>query len=280
MRLLINHKTVYAYQEPAARIALKLRLFPSAMRSQHTEDWCVMINGQPVEKWLNNSAGDVSAHWHEAGPLQVLLIEASGLVITRDDHGIVQGLKSAVPIGAYLRSTSMTAPDAAITALAETVQGGTTLEMLHSLSAAIQDQVEYQPGVTDWETSAAQAVAIGQGVCQDQAQVFIAAARHKGVPARYVAGYYLADKDAEALHETHAWAEAYVPDLGWVGFDVTNGICVTDHHVRLCSGMDAHDAAPVRGAVFGSKDIAIDADVVIGEATDSAVAHMQQQQQQ
>jgi transglutaminase-like putative cysteine protease len=68
-----------------------------------------------------------------------------------------------------------------------------------------------------------------------------------GVPARYVAGYL--SPHVDGAQETHGWAEAYAPDLGWVGFDPANRQCPTDAYVRLCAGLDAADAAPVRGCV-------------------------------
>jgi transglutaminase-like putative cysteine protease len=72
------------------------------------------------------------------------------------------------------------------------------------------------------------------------------------VPARYVVGYLLAPE--EKLTETHAWAEAFVPDIGWVGFDPANRLCPTDRYVRLGCGLDAADAAPIRGNVMGGPE--------------------------
>ena len=118
------------------------------------------------------------------------------------------------------------------------------------------------------------------GVCQDHAHIFISAARARGVPARYVAGYLLAGEQANQQFETHAWAEAYVDELGWVGFDVTNGISPTDHYVRLCTGLDAHDAAPVRGIFSGGGGGTVHADVRIARGGEDDVAAIQQQQQQ
>ena len=76
-----------------------------------------------------------------------------------------------------------------------------------------------------------------------------AAARTLRVPARYVVGYLLA-QDTK-LTETHAWAEAFVPEIGWVGFDAANRLCPTDRYVRLACGLDSADAAPIRGNVVG-----------------------------
>jgi transglutaminase-like putative cysteine protease len=152
------------------------------------------------------------------------------------------------------------------------------------LSAAVRERVPYRTGATEAETPAAQAFAQGAGVCQDHAQIFIAMARHAGVPARYISGYLLAGEEQGALHETHAWTEAWVEGLGWVGFDVSNGLCVTPHYVRLACGFDAYDAAPVRGMALGTGAITVDADVRIAHIGDRhgevGIMELRQQQQQ
>src|SRR5262249_39239022 len=109
--------------------------------------------------------------------------------------------------------------------------------------------------------SAADAFKAGRGVSQDLAHIFIAIARAFGLPARYVAGYFRGDEGAmNGGHEAgHAWAEAHVRDLGWVGFDPANGVCTTDQHVRVAVGLDYLGAAPVRGAHYGGgrEDVAV-----------------------
>jgi transglutaminase-like putative cysteine protease len=125
------------------------------------------------------------------------------------------------------------------------------LERLHALLTAVQAQVVYDTRSTTVATSAAEAFAQGRGVCQDLAHIFIACARRLGVPARYVSGH-LARADGVTVQEaSHAWAEAYVPALGWVGFDPANGACPADRHVRVACGFDYLSAAPVRGARLG-----------------------------
>jgi Transglutaminase-like enzymes, putative cysteine proteases len=116
-------------------------------------------------------------------------------------------------------------------------------------------------------------------VCQDQTHVFCAAARSLGFPARYVAGYLLAGEGEDWAHETHAWAEAHVEGLGWVGFDPSADVCPTDRYVRLCSGLDARGAAPIRGSVGGGSAETLEAGVEIAEAPGGAAAAREQTQQ-
>ena len=99
-------------------------------------------------------------------------------------------------------------------------------------------------------TTAGEALRSGAGVCQDHSHVFISAARVLGIPARYVGGYlWTGQPESEA---SHAWAEAYVEDLGWVGFDPSNRICPTEAYVRSSIGLDYAAAAPIRGVRRGN----------------------------
>ncbi len=137
-------------------------------------------------------------------------------------------------------------------ALAQSVAGAGTIERLHGLAAMVHDRVEYVQGLTDAHTGAAEALDDGKGVCQDHAHIFISAARVLGIPARYVTGYLVLDiRNRESAPAQHAWAEAHVDPLGWVGFDVANRLCPTDSYVRLACGLDAGCTAPIVGSRRG-----------------------------
>ena len=121
----------------------------------------------------------------------------------------------------------------------------------------------------------------GHGVCQDFAHVFIAAARHLGHPARYVGGYLFQPalshwqsqgsagqtQSTDAQDAGHAWAEALVPHLGWVGFDPANGISPTDAYVRVAVGLDYLGAAPVRGTRYGGGGESLAVKVIVHDAS-------------
>ena len=108
-------------------------------------------------------------------------------------------------------------------------------------------------------------LAAGAGVCQDHAHALIAIARERGLPARYVSGYLHVTSDGAAHDAAHAWAEIHVGALGWVGFDAANACCPDDRYVRLGSGYDADDAAPVRGTTYGSGQESLDVRVQVEE---------------
>jgi transglutaminase-like putative cysteine protease len=96
-----------------------------------------------------------------------------------------------------------------------------------------------------------EAVALRRGVCQDLSHIFIACARLIGAPARYVSGHLVKLNGEVEQQASHAWAEALVPGLGWVGFDAANGACPAETHVRVATGFDYMSAAPVRGTRIG-----------------------------
>lgn len=278
MDLSIRHTTTYRYESPASQVDLLLRLQPAALDNQVPLTWAVSVNGVPVPAFALNAYGDGEVFFHLKGSVAEAVIVAEGRVETRDRNGIVSGFRQEAPLPVFLRQTPLTRPDEALAALAREVRGLDPVPRLHALSTLVRERIQYRPGATSSATPAGVALALGAGVCQDHAHAFASAARLLGVPTRYVAGYLLVDGAGPALRETHAWSEAWVEGLGWLGFDATNGLCITDHYVRLCCGLDAQDAAPVKGSVHGATAIAIRADVMIGLVEPGATQQIQQQQ--
>lgn len=275
MRLAVRHVTTYRYEPPPVRVALRLRLWPTDFDGQRAEGWQVAVNGDPVAPFSTDSWGQAVGLWQAGDPGEGIEITASGQVLTEDRAGVVSGLPVRPPEGVFLRTTPLTEASDAVVEFAAAIPEQDRLSWLHALCRAVGEAVVYRPRVTGNATSAAEALQLGAGVCQDQTHLFIAAARSKGIPARYVVGYLLAEDGSAAEVETHAWAEAAVPGLGWVGFDPTHTICPTDRYVRLGCGLDSHDAAPVQGVVIGQSTVSVAARVAIG-AEDDGQAQEQQ----
>jgi transglutaminase-like putative cysteine protease len=275
MRLLIRHATRYRYDQAAQRLTCALRLWPADRAGLKVHEWSVSANDDPVVPGL-----DRRALWTAQPVPEAVEFLALGIVETRDVAGISPvGPRDPNPL-IFQKSSALTAADAAIVALAAAAEGAASLDRLHALNALIHARLAYRSGSTTAATTAATALAQGAGVCQDHAHLFIAAARTMGVPARYVAGYLLAGPEGDELHETHAWAEAFVEGLGWVGFDASNGICPNEHYVPLTFGLDAFDAAPIRGHLTGGANIGVDADVRITPSQGEMGEQQQQEQQQ
>ena len=280
MKLLVRHQTVYRYEATAGRVAMRLKLMPVDSAAQTVIDWQVSVNDQPVADFARNAHGEMEAIWIRHDRQDEAVIVAEGLVETRETHGVLGWPATRVDPRYFLRSTPLTAASPAIAQMALAIDPDIgALARLHALSAAVSDAVSYRSGVTTSATTAAQAFALGAGVCQDHAQIFVAGARAIGIPARYVSGYLLAGEGNE-LHETHGWAEALVPELGWIGFDPSNRVCVTERYLRVACGLDADEAAPIRGSITVAGDIWIDADVRIAQAVDGIEERQLQKQQQ
>src|SRR5204862_1419441 len=126
-----------------------------------------------------------------------------------------------------LRRTDLTEVNAAMAALVRDLRAASAddvLGFLHALMSAINTHMTFDEDPTNTGTSAVEAFTLKRGVCQDYAHIFTACARAGGVPARFVSGHFLRSDGTVNQQAGHAWAEAFVHDLGWVGFDAANGI--------------------------------------------------------
>ncbi|MFT3966880.1 MAG: transglutaminase family protein [Sphingobium sp.] len=281
MRLSIRHETRYSYEGGAQGATMRLRLKPIDSAVQRVGDWRIFVNGEPVEQFAVNSYGVPEALWRTGARIQEAVIVAEGTVETVDMAGVVGFGEEAVSPRIFLRQGDYTRVDEGLSALAKEAQSPDgLLASLHALSRLVHERLSYRKDMTDSATTAAQALELGSGVCQDFAHVFIAAARELGAPTRYVAGYVYdeeGDIDEEETGHSHGWAESFIEGLGWVGFDPTRKICVTDQYVRLSWGIDAFDSAPLRGVAQLSGAIGMNVDVQVG--TTPIVSQGQSQQQ-
>ena len=244
MKLKITHETRYSYDTPVQALVQSLRLTPSVYEGQRVGDWQISVSGGQRGAAFRDGAGDWIEGWTVRGPVEVVTVTIDGLVETRDTAGVLRGHREWVNPLVYLRDTPATRPDDALRALARSVEGEDALDLAHKLCAAVNQAIEYRPGVTEAATSAAQALELGQGVCQDHAHVLIALCKSLGVPARYVSGY-LYDQNQPHL-ASHAWAEVFV-DNQWYCFDVSNQIFSPQNHIYVAVGRDYLDVAPIRG---------------------------------
>ena len=265
MRLSVRHQTVYEYDMPMRFVTQSHRLTPGDHGGQRVIDWRVSAEGATFGAGFRDGAGDQVTTLTVEGPIERIEISIEGLVETSDTAGVLRGWTETIWPAVYLRSTAATKPDVAIEELARSVADGTrgegTLALSHALCDAVSEAVVYRPGVTDAGTNAGEALAAGEGVCQDHAHVLIALAHALDLPARYVTGYLYADPDEPIGEAAHAWAEIFVEGLGWVGFDSANQCCPDERYVRLGSGHDALCAAPIRGMARGGGAEALDVNV-------------------
>jgi transglutaminase-like putative cysteine protease len=254
MRLRIAHCNVYHYDPPAAGVIQVLRLTPRNHEGQYVVRWRIDVSADARLAAHEDAFGNLTHVFSADGPFSELSVEVDGEVETQNTNGIVRGTVERFAPSLFLRDTALTQADAAIRNFAHGIRsatGGDVLAELHALLDRLYEEMVHDTDEAEGAANAAEAFARKRGLSRDLSHVFIAAAHSLGIPARYVAGYYCGDDEPAAPAAGHAWAEAAVPDLGWVAFDPAHGFCPTDAHVRVAVGLDSLGAAPVRGMRYG-----------------------------
>ena len=253
MRIRIDHETRYHYDAPVRGVSQVLRLKPRPHDGQHIISWRVDVDVEGRLREGEDAFGNPVLLLSAEGPLEEMTLSVAGEVETQDMAGVLSGMPERLPAEVYTRQTPLTQLTPVLEAFARDSVSGVDdrLSQLHTLLGAVHQEVIYDTRSTTVATSAIEAFTQKRGVCQDLAHIFIACARHIGAPARYVSGH-LARADGVIEQEaSHAWAEALVPGLGWVGFDPVNAACPGERHVRVACGFDYLSAAPVRGSRIG-----------------------------
>ncbi len=254
MRIRVSHATTYTYDTPPTGVTQLLRMTPRNHDGQYVLSWRLDLSQDCLLHQHEDAFGNITHSFTAEGPFKELTVAVEGEVDTQDTGGLVLGTLERFPPHLFLRETPLTEVDTAITDFAEAARAeanGDLLAQLHRLLRALHAEMTFDPDPTHTTTTAAEAFKLRRGVCQDLAHVFVAAARGLGVPARYIGGHFFRSDGITAQDAGHAWAEAYVENLGWVGFDPTHGMCVTEAYVRIAVGLDYLGAAPVRGTRFG-----------------------------
>lgn len=264
MRLSITHTTRYTFEEAVFFGLQQVRKIPKSSHGQKVLNWQTDVQGGKKELAFEDHHNNVVELLSLAPETQELIVTSTGELEIGETHGIVGAHLGPSPLWLYEHSTPATKPGQGAAALVRQVEGETTLDKLHALSQLIRDAVAYEIGGSQPTWSAEEVIEEGKGVCQDHAHVFLACARRMGLPARYVSGYLMLDDrvDQDAMH---AWAEAYIADLGWVGFDISNGISPDTRYVRVATGLDYSDAAPVTGTRMGGAGETLSVDLSVAQ---------------
>lgn len=261
MRLNIQHQTQYVYSEMVTYTIQQLRLTPQNGFGQHVRHWDIKVNGQLHE--FEDTFGNIAHTLVIDNPHQELYISVSGEVETGVSD-LTQHQTLPMPI--YLRETELTAPNVGIIEFAQKFKAKPLEDMMH----ALRDTMQYLKGATKVDTTAAQAFALGQGVCQDHAHVFIACCRSLGYPARYVSGYLFTEDGS--LMQTHAWVDVWL-DNRWHSLDVSNGYATNETHIRLAVGLDYRGASPVSGMRIGGGEEGMATSVIVNQQGGQLLQH-------
>ncbi|MPT48229.1 MAG: transglutaminase family protein [Sphingobium sp.] len=257
MKIAIRHSTHYYFDQPVPYALQRLRLMPKDSAGQQVIHWTMKVEGGVCEAEYDDACNNHVALIRVESGVEEVHIECTGEVETDAAyHGIVGRHRGYTPLWFFRQSTPLTKVGHEINAIVSRVKasgGGNDIKQLHALSAEILNSVDYVVGATHATTTAEEAAKLKQGVCQDHAHIFLAAARQLGYPARYVSGYLYMD-DRPEQEAGHAWAEAWVEALGWVGFDISNGISPDERYIRVATGRDYAEAAPIHSMSFGARD--------------------------
>lgn len=264
MRLRIKHKTSYRFDEPVHYGLQQLRTTPKNNHQQTVLNWSTTIEGGRREVTFTDHHNNFVELISFDRDVTEVIVRSEGEVEVKDTSGVLGRQGGMTPLWLFARPTSLTKHGAGTRALVRQVEGTTDIERLHALSAVIGGSISYRTGTSHSGSTAEEAIAAGQGVCQDHAHVFITCAREMGYPARYVSGYLMMDDRIEQ-DATHAWAEAHVDGLGWVGFDVSNAQSPDDRYVRVATGLDYSGAAPVIGSRFGGEGEHLDVQIEVAQ---------------
>jgi transglutaminase-like putative cysteine protease len=265
MRLSIKHKTHYSYESPANSLIQILRITPSDHDGQYIYDWNLHTSKDVRLSKSRDAFGNIVHTFTYRGTLDEMEIIAEGEVETQDTGGIIKGTNETFPPGLYLRNTVFTETNIAMRSFANDIAASeeSKLSKLHAINTAINKHIRFDTNATHTLTKAVDAFENYHGVCQDHAHIFLGCARYLGIPARYVSGHMYRIDGKNDQEAGHAWAEAYIDELGWVGFDPANGISTTDQHVRMAVALDYFGASPARGTQTGGRNEKLDVEVIL-----------------
>jgi transglutaminase-like putative cysteine protease len=284
MRLEIFHLTRYTYKESVEDSVNEIRLTPRTDSRQSRVKQIISVIPEAELFSHEDYFGNIVHSFTVNKPHCELVIKAQSIVVT---HEIAQTKGSLLPLekeieiiyselfentfAEYLLGTSYTLPTPEMKEFANTVpdldSSGSVYQLLRDIMVTIYSTFTYDPTATDVHTTVVETIKLRRGVCQDFAHLMIAVCRMKGIPARYISGYHfigdLQGGHADFTQASHAWVEAYVPGVGWLGFDPTNNGLMDWRYVKIGHGRDYNDIVPVKGVYSGTskQTLSVEVDV-------------------
>ncbi|HEY3161502.1 MAG TPA: transglutaminase family protein [Vicinamibacterales bacterium] len=280
MRYTVRHVTRFAYETPITESVMETRMQPRSDGQQRCLHFALSTVPASRVMVYQDSEGNVVHHFNIPGRHARLMLTAHALVECAAPPEVPPALPAETWAELDAVATSgecwdLLAPSRfaetthALFELARTIgltRGADPLSTLRGLMAEMYARFEYSPQATRVDSRIDEALQARRGVCQDFSHIFIALARHLGIPTRYVSGYLFRDEtaaDRSSDGATHAWAEALMPGLGWVGFDPTNNVIAGERHIRVAIGRDYADVPPTRGVYKGVSEVRSDLSVAV-----------------
>ena len=267
----IRHLTRFRYKEPVSESIMEVRMHPRSDHTQHCLSFSLSVSPRCRVFSYRDHYGNNVHHFDIPGDHDQLVIVAESLVeqhIPMDVPAFLapdawQALDVLITEGDYaemLLPSTFVQQTPALLELASklnVVRRDDPLMLVHELNKSLYEYFDYAPRSTRVDSPIDEAIASRQGVCQDFAHTMISLLRHVGIPARYVSGYLYRgreDRDRSLPDASHAWVEALLPHLGWVGIDPTNDLIAYNRHIRTAVGRDYADVPPTHGVYRGNTE--------------------------
>jgi transglutaminase-like putative cysteine protease len=262
MLLGIQHRTELSYGDRVSESVMELRVMPRSDKNQTLRAFSLKVGPEaPVfshRDWMDNQAHHFTiVSFHDR-----VVIVAGASVETHPKLIELSRATDALPLTElnprfqdFLGFLGPVQRDPRLVQFAEQAglfQCTRAAEAVLLVMSRLRERIEYKKGVTSSATTVSDTLDIGQGVCQDFSHLGLALLRMVGIPARYVSGYLYRDAPREL--ETHAWCEAYVPSVGWIGLDPTHGELTGESHVAVAVGRSYADVPPNRGVYRGDAE--------------------------
>jgi len=273
----IRHFNRYRYSKPVSQSTLEVRMHPRSEHAQRCFTFELTVSPKARLFSYMDHVGNTIYHFDMPQPHTELTIVADALVDVEapvdlpDDLGPeawfeLDELVSRDDYWDMLMPSHFARSCSELEELATKLgmdarNGRDPLTLLRDLNKNLYDEFEYAKETTSVDSPIEDALKSRRGVCQDFAHIMIAMLRNLRIPSRYVSGYLYHDaehKDRSAEGATHAWVEALLPGLGWVGFDPTNNLIAGIRHIRTAIGRDYADVPPTKGTLLGSSSAASD----------------------
>lgn len=255
MKLEIVHSTRYRYSGPIAETVMEVRLQPMNGNGQRCLEFDLDVSSGIKARTYRDGYGNNVHYFNVVRPHTRLIITSRSVVDTGVELDADPG-EELVQDFLRFRSPVKDVPGVRELArrhpIADPLSRPAIEKALDELTMTISREFAYDRAVTNVYSSVDEVLDLKAGVCQDFAHLFSAVARAMGVPARYVSGYIHTPGGGGASSASHAWAEAWVPGRGWLGYDATHPVRTGENHVRVAVGRDYTDAAPTRGIYVGS----------------------------
>jgi len=254
MKLEIVHSTRYRYSGPIAETVMEVRLQPMDGNGQRCSDFRLEVSHGVKPRTYTDGYGNHVHYFNLVRPHSGISVISRSTVETGLGPDQDQGeelVQDFLRFRSPVKDASGVREMALRHAIPDPTSSADIERALDELTVSISREFTYDRTVTNVYSGVDDVLTLRAGVCQDFAHLFLAVARAMGVPARYVSGYIHSPGERTAT-ASHAWAEAWVPGRGWIGFDATHPVRTTPHHVRLAVGRDYTDAAPTRGVYVGS----------------------------